>query len=113
MEGYATASQWGLMSPNQIAKLEDWSPIPGGDSTLRPLTHIATSELDKRGMTFDDAAKAAFLLVRAGYEPAAVNEVLGLPPIAHTGLVPVTIQVDPSAVPASSRNGSNPVGATP
>lgn len=33
-------------------------------------------------------------LVRAGFEPAAALKAVGLPPIAHTGLVPVTVTVE-------------------
>lgn len=116
MEGYATLSQWGLINANGVADLEDWAPIPGGDAFLRPLTHIATSDLDGNGMTLSDRVNAAYLLVRAGYEPegaAGVNVALGLPPIKHSGLVPVTVQVDPSALPSPSRNGSTPAGVLP
>lgn len=117
MEGYAILSQWGLISPNLVAKLEDWEPIPGGDAFLRPLTHVATSNLDKNGMTLADAAKAAYLLVRAGYEPGGsdgVNAAMGLPPIKHTGLVPITVQLDPDALnPPPSGSGASPAGAAP
>lgn len=114
MEGYATLSQWGLISPNQVAKLEDWAPIPGGDAFLRPLTHIATSELDGNGMTFMDKVNAASVLTRAGYEPEGtdgVNAVVGLPTIKHTGLVPVSVQLDPSTrgpKPAPEAPGATP-----
>jgi HK97 family phage portal protein len=111
MEGYSTLSQWGLISPNQVAKLEEWAPIPGGDAFLRPLSHIATADLDERGMSFADKVQNAGILVRAGYDPAEVNTALGLPAIAHTGLVPITVQVDPSSLSQPpSRNGS---GAPP
>jgi hypothetical protein len=110
MEGYATLSTWGLISPNQVAKLEDWAPIPGGDTFLRPLTHVATSDLDAAGMTMMDRVTAAGILSRAGYVPASVNEALGLPPIEHTGLVPVTVQLDPEQLAKPSRNGTTPAG---
>jgi len=111
MEGYAIGSQWGFVSANQVAKLEDWAPIPGGDALLRPLTHIATGDLDANGLTLEDRVNAAGVLVRAGYEPTEVNAALGLPPIAHTGLVPITVQVDPSTLTQPSRNGATPAGA--
>lgn len=109
MEGYATLSQWGLISADSIAELEDWPKIPGGDTTLRPLTHVAVANLDENGMTMADRVVAAGVLVRAGYEPGGVNEALGMPPISHTGLVPVTIQLDPSTQPPRG----NPAGAPP
>jgi HK97 family phage portal protein len=112
MEGYATGMQWGLTTPNLVSELEDWQQIEGGDTPLRPLTHIAVSALDDNGMTFADRVNAAAVLVRAGYEPDGVNAALSLPPIAHTGLVPITVQMDPEKVPAPSSNGTKPVGAT-
>jgi len=41
-------------------------------------------------------AEAVGALVRAGYKPDAVLEALGLPPIEHTGRVPVTVQAKES-----------------
>jgi len=39
-----------------------------------------------------DQIDAVGALIRAGFEPAAALQVVGLPPIAHTGLVPVTVK---------------------
>jgi HK97 family phage portal protein len=36
-KGYATARQWGWLSANDIRRLEDMNPIPGGDDYLIPL----------------------------------------------------------------------------
>lgn len=36
-EAYAKAIQWGWMSPNDVRRLENMNPIPGGDVYLRPL----------------------------------------------------------------------------
>lgn len=108
MEGYATGMQWGFTTPNQIARLEDWAPISGGDSPLRPLTHVPTSDRDARGMTELDRANAAGVLIRAGADPVSTLAHFGLSDIAHTGLVPITVQVDPSILAEPSRNGSNP-----
>lgn len=108
MEGYATGSQWGLTTPNRVAALEDWSPITGGDSPLRPLTHVAVSDLDENGMTFADRVDAASVLVRAGFDPEGVLAALNLPTIGHSGLVPITVQLDPSGLPAPARNGKTP-----
>lgn len=45
-------------------------------------------------------------LIRAGFEPAAALEYLGLPPIAHDGLDPVTVQPDPTPDPSRSLPGN-------
>lgn len=53
-------------------------------------------EVDKAFAAADaalrDKAEAAATLVRAGFDPAAVLGVVKLPPIAHTGLVPITVK---------------------
>jgi hypothetical protein len=48
--------------------------------------------------------EAAGALIRAGFDPAAALAALGLPPITHTGLRPITLQ-DPEN---SSPNGNAP-----
>lgn len=78
------------------------------DSPLRPLTHVALSDRDDHGMTFMDRVNAAGILVRAGYEPASVNTALGLGDIAHSGLVPITVQVDPSTLSQPPTGGASP-----
>jgi hypothetical protein len=40
---------------------------------------------------------AATALVRAGYDPAAALEAVGLDPVKHSGLVPITVQKPPTA----------------
>lgn len=45
-----------------------------------------------------DQIDSVGVLVRAGFEPAAALKAVGLPPMAHTGLVPVTVTLpDPPA----------------
>jgi hypothetical protein len=45
---------------------------------------------------------AAGILVRSGYEPAAALKAVGLDPIKHTGLIPVTLQPPAGATPPNS-----------
>lgn len=45
MEGYAIARQWGLMSADQVAALENWPPVPGGDLCLVPLNMVPADKL--------------------------------------------------------------------
>lgn len=37
MEGYALQIQWGLVTPNEIRRLMNLAPLPGGDQRLQPL----------------------------------------------------------------------------
>ena len=48
-------------------------------------------------MTADDLLKlinAAGTLIRSGFAPEAALEAVGLDPIQHTGLLPVTVRED-------------------
>ena len=49
-------------------------------------------------MTLRDRVNMAGILVRAGFEPSATLAALDLPAIDHTGLVPITVTVDPSTL---------------
>lgn len=89
----------GMATPNQANAIEDNPPVPGGDAIRVPLNFAMFDE----GQLIDSAkANTAGVLVRAGWEPDGVLAALGLPPIKHTGLVPVT--VTPEEIP----NGSVP-----
>jgi len=44
---YAIARQWGIMSINDIRKLENMNPIDGGDSYLQPLNMISVEKADE------------------------------------------------------------------
>lgn len=41
-----------------------------------------------------DRVNAAGILIRSGFDPAASLAAVGLPPVAHTGLLPVTVKDD-------------------
>lgn len=73
----------GQITPNEARTMDNRPPLPGGDrlyvnSTMVPLDGAS--------------ANALGALVRAGFDPEAAVASLGLPPMAHTGLVPVTVQ---------------------
>jgi len=77
----------GQMTPNEGRALEDRAPLPGGDQLymqqqMNPLS-VAT-------------VTALGALVRAGFDPTAAAAALGVSPIPHLGLVPVTVQADPA-----------------
>jgi hypothetical protein len=61
------------------------------------------------------ASEAAGALIRAGFEPAAALAALGLPAIAHTGRLPVTVQGAGGSAPvaAGRRVAASAPGAEP
>lgn len=95
---YSQGIQAGWLSINDIHRLEDMAAVEGGDVYRVPLANVDLSaanlvETDKR-------VQMAQRLVQSGFEPSAVLQAMGLPPITHTG-VPSTqlqaiAQIDPT-----------------
>lgn len=99
MQGYSIGAQAGFLSINDIRKLEELRPVDGGDVYRVPLANVdvaaaALVETDRKVLM-------AQRLVTTGYDPVAVLEALGLPPIPHTGVPSVMLQgvaqIDPEA----------------
>jgi len=95
---YSTGQQSGFLSVNDIHRLEDMRPAEGGDEYRVPLANVNLSaanivETDKKTMM-------AQRLINSGFDPAETLTMLGLPPIAHTGVPPVMLQgvaqIDPA-----------------
>ena len=96
---YSTGLQSGFLTINDVRYLEDLTAQTGdAASQVRvPLANVNLSESgvsaqrQKVGMVRD--------LVFAGFSPAEAMEMVGLPPVAHTGLPSVQLQgvaqVDP------------------
>jgi HK97 family phage portal protein len=96
---YSTGLQSGFLTINDVRSLEDLTAQQGdAASQVRvPLANVNLSESgvraqrEKVGMVRD--------LVFAGFSPAEAMEMVGLPPVAHTGLPSVQLQgvaqVDP------------------
>jgi len=84
------------ITSNQIAEYENLptSDDPAADQLWYPLNSLPASAFDENGMTMKAKVEAVGVLVRAGFEPAEALAAMGLPTIAHTGLVPITVQVD-------------------
>lgn len=118
---YQTAGGRPWMTTNEIRERENLEHIDGGDLIVTPLNVLlggqaspadggATGEHDgagapadpakaanttPSGFTPDEIAKlvtAASGLIRSGFAPAAALEAVGLDPIEHLGLLPVTVQ---------------------
>jgi HK97 family phage portal protein len=93
VNAYNASLNTGWMSINDVRRLEDLSPVEGGDAYRVPLANVnlaaagLTEEETKIGM----AAK----LIQVGFDPAAVMSALELPPIQHDGGIPVSLQVEP------------------
>ena len=84
---HESAVKLGVRSRNEVRALEDENPIgPQGDVYLDPAKAKKGSD--------GDGASAAGTLFRSGYLPDAALEAVGLDPILHTGLLPVTLKTD-------------------
>lgn len=87
---YSTGLQSGFFSINDVRKLEDLSPIDGGDSVRVPLANVDLSAANLTEM--DKKVNMAQKLMFAGFEPASVLAALGLPPMTHTGVPSAQLQ---------------------
>ena len=90
-EVHRIAIQEGWTSINDIRKMEDMTPIEGGDVYRMPLNQAAADAADLR-----QRADIAGVLVRAGYDPADAAKIAGIKSIKHTGAAPVTVQPEGS-----------------
>jgi HK97 family phage portal protein len=84
-EAYGTGLEHDFITVDEVRALEDLPPLPP-KATPPP--------------TLVDQIDAAGALIRAGFVPAAALEAVGLPPIEHTGLAPVTVKTEDAAAPA-------------
>ena len=80
---YSTGIQSGFLSINDIHRLEDMSPVDGGDVYRVPLANVdlSAASLVEQKQRVDMSAT----LVDAGYAPEAVLSVMGLPPMPYVG----------------------------
>lgn len=88
-EAYRAAD---FLTQNNKLALEDMEPVPDGDNLLSPL-NLATSE-DREAQQKKIKAESVGALIRAGFDPAESLSLVGLPPIKHTGRLPVTVQAE-------------------
>jgi HK97 family phage portal protein len=87
------------MKLNEARARQNLPKVEGGDDVLAPLNMISRGEDDDEGgpteRTADELAKlvaAASTLIRSGFTPDAALAAVGLDPIEHMGLLPVTVQ---------------------
>lgn len=82
MAGYKALSDLGVITPEQIAKKEN---LPKPEEKQAPLTQ----RIESVGQ-----------LIRAGFDPEDASKALGLPPMKHLGVLPVTVQPEERPEPA-------------
>ena len=96
---YSTGIQSGFLAINDIRRLEDMSPQegPAAEAVRVPLANVDLSDAGVRAQR--ERVQMARDLVFAGFEPSEAVAMVGLPPVAHTGLPSVQLQgvaqVDP------------------
>jgi hypothetical protein len=100
---FSTGIQSGFLSINDIHRLEDMSPVEGGDSYRVPLANVDLSAANLAEI--DRKVLMAQRLITTGFDPADVLAKLGLPAMMHTGVPSVMLQgisnidpEDPSSV---------------
>ena len=100
---YSTGTQAGFLSVNDIRRIEDLSPVDGGDQYRVPLANVS---LPAAALTETDHKVAmATKLIQVGFDPSATMVALGLPDISHSGLPSNQLQ------PIAQINPSDPEAA--
>ena len=93
---YSQGTQAGFMTINQIARLEDWPYVDGGDVHRVPLANVdlGAANITETQMRVEMAVQ----LITSGFDPEAALAAVGLPGVKHTGLPSVQLQqVDQSS----------------
>ena len=90
ISAYSTGLQSGFMSINDVRRIEDMTPVDGGDVYRVPLANVnlSASNLPEQEGKISMAQK----LIAVGFDPAAVLASLGLPAVAHTGVPSTQLQ---------------------
>lgn len=97
-EAYQSAIMTGWMNRNEARRRENLNTAPLLDEFLAPLnmqpagTANATDNPEGEPVTLPEQVNAVGILIRSGFDAEASVEAVGLDPIEHTGLLPVTVQ---------------------
>ncbi len=89
MEGFVAGIYGGVYGRDEVRDLQD---LPYRDGTERLLQPLNMTTADDDTGTMIKRASSAGVLVRSGYEPAAVLETVGLPEMPYTEVTPVTVR---------------------
>jgi len=89
---YSTGLQSGFLAINDIRRLEDLAPQQGdaAEAVRVPLANVNLSEAGVKAQR--EKVQMVRDLVYAGFDPAEAMEMIGLPPVGHTGLPSVQLQ---------------------
>jgi HK97 family phage portal protein len=88
--GYATSLQAGFMSINDVRRIEDLTPVTGGDEYRVPLANVnlsASNLPEQQGKI--EMVKA---LIQVGFNPEDALKAFGIAPIAHSGVPSTQLQ---------------------
>ncbi len=92
---YNMGIQGGWLKADEPRAWEDLDPIPdGAGEVFRAPMNMAAVNGPEPEPDILAAVNAATALIRAGYDPAASLVAVGLDPIRHLGLLPVTVQLE-------------------
>ena len=93
----------GLATDEELRELENRNPLTDAERAglLLPLNSVPASAFDASGTTMVQRVNNAAVLARAGYDPAEALAAFNLPPIVHTGFLPVTVQQE-QAIPSTN-----------
>jgi phage portal protein BeeE len=102
-DAYTKGLREGFLSLNDVRAVEDLAPLgTPGDQFRVPLQNIDAADAPDVGLKL--RAEIAASLIQVGFDPKAVTEAVGLPPMKHTGVPSTQLQqvgtIDP-ADPAS------------
>ena len=89
-QAYSIGTQAGFLSINDIHRLEDMTPVDGGDAYRVPLANVNLTAADL--VETSKRVEMAQRLVYCGFDPASVLSALGLPSIEHTGVPSTQLQ---------------------
>lgn len=95
---YSIMTQAGVMSVNDVRRLEDFSPVIDGDQYRVPLANI---DLGATKLTAEEIkVKMVKALIEVGFKPEDVMKMLDMPVIEHTGVpsneLQSVAQIDPA-----------------
>jgi HK97 family phage portal protein len=99
---YSIMTQAGIMSVNDVRRLEDYSPVEEGDQHRVPLANVALTQTTI--IEEEKLVKMAQMLVQVGYDPAETLAALNLPAITHTGLPSTQLQNVAQVNPANPQD---------
>jgi len=90
ISAYATGLQSGFMSINDVRRIEDMTPVDGGDVYRVPLANVnlsASNLPEQQGKI--EMVKA---LIQVGFNPEDALKAFGIAPIAHSGVPSTQLQ---------------------